>query len=233
MKANIDECRAEAAHPLYAFGHFRLARIWHERINFVPLTPSLVIITLPSSSAPWWGVPLIAGVAALVGSLITFWTTRASDLRKAKREEECQWDDEIRSESRKFLTSAAKISEALSVLHKKDAPDPDVKAAQILFDEHNALIREHLDGLLIIAPGPVMQKALRIYAKLLAIKIHNSGATWASRMAIRDHSTEMLTALRKEIGVRHESDKSYTGTVGVGKKSTGKKKGSARSAPSQ
>lgn len=149
---------------------------------------------------------------------MAFLSTWASDVRKAKREDQRKWDDEVRMESRKFLTSTAQVSAALEVLHNEASSDKDVTDAQALYDEHHRLMREHLDGLYIVAPHAVMQKVLRIHAKMSAIRVYRSGSSHKSKMAIRDLSTEMLTALRKEIGVRNESIKPRDGNFSRCKK---------------
>lgn len=169
---------------------------------------------MPETGAPWWGVPIIAGFFLLVGAVIAYFSLKASDDRKALREDQRKWDDVIRLEARKFLTSTAQVSKALEVLHKKTGDEEEMKAAQALFDEHHPLMREHLDGLLIVAPDPIMQKAMRIHVKTSAIRFYGSGGKYESKTAIRDLSTEMLTVLRKEIGVRETTKRIIDSTSG-------------------
>src|SRR5579885_1893176 len=47
-------------------------------------------------AAPWWGVPLLAGTFLLLGAVIAFVSTYFSDRRKLAREDQRQWDKEIR-----------------------------------------------------------------------------------------------------------------------------------------
>jgi len=53
----------------------------------------------PADAAPWWGVPLIAGLFLLaggvIGGLISFFSVRAADRRRAAREDEQRWDNEL------------------------------------------------------------------------------------------------------------------------------------------
>lgn len=60
---------------------------------------------MPDTGSPWWGVPLLAGLFAVLGSLIALISTRASDKRRAKREEK----ERIMSDSR---TAAMDVIEA-------------------------------------------------------------------------------------------------------------------------
>lgn len=60
---------------------------------------------MPDTGSPWWGVPLFAGLFAVLGSLIAFTSTRASDKRRARREEK----ERIMSDSR---TAAVDVIEA-------------------------------------------------------------------------------------------------------------------------
>ncbi|MFJ9780146.1 hypothetical protein ACIRSS_11220 [Amycolatopsis sp. NPDC101161] len=47
-------------------------------------------------SAPWWGVPVIAGGFLLAGAVIAFLATSLSDRRRLNREDRRQWDRDIR-----------------------------------------------------------------------------------------------------------------------------------------
>ncbi|WP_437770618.1 hypothetical protein [Arthrobacter sp. KNU40] len=69
-------------------------------------SPPPVIINMPDTGAPWWGVPLLAGIFVLIGALAAFLSTRASDRRKSKNEDARRYDEEIKNLGGKFLTNA-------------------------------------------------------------------------------------------------------------------------------
>lgn len=60
------------------------------------VTPTPVAPAAPVASAPWWAVPLVAGAFLIIGALIAFVSTAASDRRKLAREDRRQWDKEVR-----------------------------------------------------------------------------------------------------------------------------------------
>lgn len=179
---------------------------------FTTPSPVPIVINMPESSSPWWGVPVLAGIFLLVGAVIAYLSLKASDNRKAAREDQRRWDDVVRIEARKFLSSTAQVSKALEVLHKKTGSGDELSEAQALFDEHHSLMREHLDGLRIVSSDPVIEKALRIHVKISAIRMFDSGGKYESKTAIRDLSTEMVEVLRKEVGVRLVSKRTPAST---------------------
>lgn len=82
-------------------------------------TPPPVIINMPDTGSPWWSVPLLAGLFAVLGSLITFISTRASDNRRAKREEK----ERIMSDSRETamdVIEAAHSIERLTMMQQTE-----------------------------------------------------------------------------------------------------------------
>lgn len=59
-------------------------------------SPVPIVINMPASGSPWWGVPAITATAVLFGALVAFFSTRFSDQRKRKADDRRQWDKEIR-----------------------------------------------------------------------------------------------------------------------------------------
>lgn len=49
-------------------------------------SPLPIVISMPDSGSPWWGVPIITAGAVLIGAFIAFLSVRASDARKARRD---------------------------------------------------------------------------------------------------------------------------------------------------
>lgn len=76
-------------------------------------TPPPVIINMPDTGAPWWGVPLMAGVFLLIGAVIAFLSTRASDSRKAKRDKAERIMIDTRSVGLEYLEAATHMAEVV------------------------------------------------------------------------------------------------------------------------
>ncbi len=77
-------------------------------ISPVQTTPAL---TAPASgSAPWWGVPVIAGGFLLAGAVLAFVAIALSDRRKLTREDRRRWDREIRDTYLEITRHLARIT---------------------------------------------------------------------------------------------------------------------------
>jgi hypothetical protein len=66
-----------------------------------------------AAGAPWWGVPLIAGLFTILGvgaAQVVAWTM---DKRKARREDERRWLQDRRQVYAAFLNAATKVHMAL------------------------------------------------------------------------------------------------------------------------
>lgn len=69
-------------------------------------SPPPVIINMPETGAPWWGVPVITASAVLFGALVAFLSARASDGRKAKRDQEERIMTDTRDVALEYLDAA-------------------------------------------------------------------------------------------------------------------------------
>lgn len=69
--------------------------------------PTIVLNQIVSSadSAPWWGVPAIAGAFLLIGGLLTYIYTRHTERTKAQRAQQEKWDEDL------LLTGLALLAE--------------------------------------------------------------------------------------------------------------------------
>ncbi|MBV1778682.1 hypothetical protein KRR55_06090 [Paeniglutamicibacter sp. ABSL32-1] len=76
-------------------------------------TPPQVIVNMPDTGAPWWGVPLLAGFFLLVGSMITFLSLRASDKRKAERDKAERIMMDTRSVGLEYLAAVEALVDTL------------------------------------------------------------------------------------------------------------------------
>ncbi|MDP9984566.1 hypothetical protein J2W14_003993 [Pseudarthrobacter oxydans] len=75
---------------------------------------------MPETGGPWWSVPLLAGLFVVLGALVAFFSTRASDNRKAKREEK----ERIMSDSREAamdVIEAARTIQHLAMMQQTES----------------------------------------------------------------------------------------------------------------
>ncbi|PVW05432.1 hypothetical protein DEA06_06750 [Microbacterium sp. Gd 4-13] len=75
-------------------------------------TPILIEITGSGETAPWWGVPAIAGAFLILGAVLGFWFNRLQDERKATRERSYQWDQNLLSRSSTMITLVRQLNSA-------------------------------------------------------------------------------------------------------------------------
>lgn len=71
----------------------------------------MLIEIVGGSGAPWWGVPVIAGIFLISGAFLGFFLNRANDSRRTRREDEQRWD-------RDLLGRAVDVVTALHVLYE-------------------------------------------------------------------------------------------------------------------
>jgi hypothetical protein len=81
-----------------------------------PTAPDAVV-----DAAPWWGVPLVAGLFVLFGALIALLSAFLSDRRKLRREDQRQWDREIRDLYVAAMRETAVIRDGWRSLRQKSA----------------------------------------------------------------------------------------------------------------
>lgn len=62
-----------------------------------------------ATASPWWGVPVITASAVLVGALVAFVSTRASDSRKFKRDKAERIMVDTRSVGLEYLAAASSL----------------------------------------------------------------------------------------------------------------------------
>jgi hypothetical protein len=75
--------------------------------------PTHVLNQVAGSSAPWWGVPVVAGCFLIVGAVLGFLFNRLQDKQRAEREKHQRWDQNVLDHtSRIVLLSERFITEA-------------------------------------------------------------------------------------------------------------------------
>jgi hypothetical protein len=62
------------------------------------------------TTAPWWGVPLIAGAFLVIGALLSYVLTNLNDRRREQREDSKKWHDQLRSEAAQLISLAHQIA---------------------------------------------------------------------------------------------------------------------------
>lgn len=100
-------------------------------------TPPPVIINMPDTGAPWWGVPLMAGVFLLIGAVIAFLSTRASDNRKAKRDKAERIMIDTRAVGLEYLEAATHMAE---VVKAQESEHRALPSNEYIVAIHDALI---------------------------------------------------------------------------------------------
>ncbi len=68
--------------------------------------PILIDIVGEGISAPWWGVPVIAGLFLITGGFLTFLFTRSNDDRNASREQAAAWNEDLLDRGAQLLDAA-------------------------------------------------------------------------------------------------------------------------------
>ncbi|MDQ0924550.1 hypothetical protein QF038_003058 [Pseudarthrobacter sp. W1I19] len=75
-----------------------------EFLNWLRGTLSGLAGILSAEKASWWGIPAVTAAATILGAIVAFTSTRASDNRKQKAEDARRYDEEIKDLGSKFLT---------------------------------------------------------------------------------------------------------------------------------
>lgn len=63
------------------------------------------------SSAPWWGVPVIAGGFLVLGAILGFIFNRLNDRRRERREDSTKWHSLVRELSAEIITHTDRVWE--------------------------------------------------------------------------------------------------------------------------
>ncbi|MDR6794732.1 hypothetical protein J2X12_004120 [Pseudarthrobacter oxydans] len=155
----------------------------------MPPTPPPVIINMPDTGAPWWGVPLLAGLFVIIGALVTFISTKASDKRKAKREDKVRVATESTESASTFMEQAARIEKAvaqqLTLSHVKFQGDYMNDIAALLEELDTAWTKFEL-----VADKELLQPGKDLFAATIA-------------MALPDLTEESTSHFRGEYHRKH------------------------------
>lgn len=154
-------------------------------------TPPPVIINMPDTGAPWWGVPLLAGLFVIIGALVTFISTKASDKRRARREDKVRIATESTESASKLLEEAGRIEKAVAqqqtLSHAKFQGDYLNDIATLLEDLDTAWTKFEL-----VADKELIQPGKDLFAATIA-------------MALPDLSEESTSRFRGEYQRKHHA----------------------------
>jgi hypothetical protein len=68
-----------------------------------------------SEGAPWWGVPVVAGVFLVVGATLGFFFNWLLEGRRARREDQHKWDERLVDHATKALALAVQFEKELPI----------------------------------------------------------------------------------------------------------------------
>lgn len=78
------------------------------------------LVSTSNDSAPWWGVPAIAGAFLLIGGLLTYLYTQRNDRKKADRAQQEKLNDEVVETALAMIAAGAAVRNlALLMLRRK------------------------------------------------------------------------------------------------------------------
>ncbi|GAA1250152.1 hypothetical protein JOF42_002357 [Microbacterium phyllosphaerae] len=133
---------------------------------------ALVHATGPSSSAPWWGAPVIAGSFLVLGAVLAFVFNLTQENRRTKRANVERWDQKILDHTSMVMTTTRQLIQdsfdhetALSVfselavdqMHRGESNDPPPireRSGTNFYETFDALMGES-SSLQLIAPKGV------------------------------------------------------------------------------
>ncbi|MFS2028984.1 MULTISPECIES: hypothetical protein [unclassified Curtobacterium] len=112
----------------------------------------------PATSAPGWQTALISGGFLVAGAAIAFLSTWFSDRRKLRREDQRQWDAELKAS---YVAISAAVSRCHLEIARVRAGTSEERLAAVMEPTEEAMrtIREQVRLLELIAREPVIDAA--------------------------------------------------------------------------
>lgn len=168
----------------------------------MPPTPPPVIINMPDTGAPWWGVPLLAGLFVIIGAAVTYFSTRASDKRKVKREDKVRIATESTESASKLMEEAARIEKLVAqqqtLSHAKFQGDYLNEITALLEDLDSAWTKFEL-----VADKDLLQPGKDLFAAAIAVALPDLSEESTSHFRGEYHRKHLalVNALRAINGV--------------------------------
>lgn len=166
-----------------------------------------------SPTAPWWGVPVVAGAFLIIGGLLTFMYTYANERRKSRLEDERRFEAEI-------IALYETLDRGIEYLHNTEPPDEgDAEDVQrykdVYWPIYLSILRAH-QRLEIIAPVSLYAISARIQHH--AYRFYPDERRVERDMpALVDAGEEMRQTLRRHLrireGRRHWQDRRWAERV--------------------
>jgi hypothetical protein len=174
---------------------------------------SYFLSAVAAETAPWWGVPVVAGTFLLVGGLlggaISFFSTWKADQRRAKREDRQRWDREILDRAGRVVIATDEVYEANYELQRElirhaEAGGPIPATLDAAMVRAKVTVNEFAaarTALIMIAPDLVTRASHALGSTLVATQADVSRTTLPSIAVESEKMTQFLTAVRDATGI--------------------------------
>lgn len=160
---------------------------------------------LVQDAAPWWGIPALGAFFTIVGIAISYYFTTRNERRKARREDETYWREQLRSACSTFLSVANG-----TYMRVKANTDPETN------NDMSALLQADAN-IQVIAPRAIVISAEQVRNAVFTSQGIDAKLEWRAI-----HEPEYLHAMdnfvrvvRGELGVEEESPVIETQVVKV------------------
>lgn len=155
-------------------------------------TPILIQMVGGGDAAPWWGVPVVAGVFLLLGGVLGFVFNRINEDRKVKRERSERYHADVLSTCTQLVVHVDTVADRGYVIAALLKRDPLVQARQSTQNAIEQKLEEMLEAasqvasthatLRLVAPSDIREAAVAV--NLQASKLY--------RLAL-EKSSDLLT----------------------------------------
>ena len=171
------------------------------------------------SSAPWWGVPVIAGGFLLLGAVLGYFLNRAHDNRKAERDRIQRWDDrllelvsEVFQAFEKFCSVAIETGRQVDgrkqlridgLIPESESPELEDLHSTATVSSAFIELAKACTELELIAPSPIREAAEPMRTFTIA-KVHPAGYEAMAEQVMRldDQKKILEAAVRKHLGIK-------------------------------
>jgi len=156
------------------------------------------------SQIPWWGLPLIAAVFALVGASVALLVSARNDYSRSRTRKTRRWYAERKSAYVELMAVFERVVYRLRAGYAAGGKEPD---PFVYLDE----VGPALAQVRLLASGPVRSAALAVHLQLE--KLHTGGSSSVPGVEPQKHFRELLTqvplimqefeeAVRQELDIR-------------------------------
>jgi hypothetical protein len=124
-------------------------------------SPILVELATSQASAPWWGVPVVAGLFLIIGAILGYIFNRANERRRELREDKRRFDEKILELSISLVSTSQEITlkaGSLNRIAKSGATDEWAKVRLEISELVKAAFAIN-GALFLLAPTPVSNYA--------------------------------------------------------------------------